>query len=119
MADEKDNFELADLENDDAQVPDSGGDDEREEAEKPPTNAKELEAVYDIPVQVSAVLGKSNMQVSQLLKLGRGAVVELDRKVGEAIDIYVNNRLVARGEVVVVEDRLGVTMTEIIKMDRS
>ena len=80
---------------------------------------KELEAIYDIPVQISAVLGKSNMQVNQLLKLGRGAVVELDRKVGEAIDIYVNNRLVARGEVVVVEDRLGVTMTEIIKSDRS
>jgi len=80
--------------------------------------AKDLEAVYDIPVQISAVLGKSTMQVAQLLKLGRGAVVELDRKVGEAIDIYVNNRLVARGEVVVVEDRLGVTMTEIIKSDR-
>ena len=82
-------------------------------------SARELEAVYDIPVQVSAVLGKSSMQVSQLLKLGRGAVVELDRKVGEAIDIYVNNRLVARGEVVVVEEHLGVTMTEIIKVDRS
>jgi flagellar motor switch protein FliN/FliY len=82
-------------------------------------SAKELEAVYDIPVQVSAVLGKASMQVSQLLKLGRGAVVELDRKVGEAIDIYVNNRLVARGEVVVVDDRLGVTMTEIVKVDRS
>ncbi|GIL41444.1 flagellar motor switch protein FliN [Rhodospirillales bacterium TMPK1] len=79
---------------------------------------KELDAIYDIPVQISAVLGKSTMQVSQLLKLGRGAVVELDRKVGEAIDIYVNNRLVARGEVVVVDDRLGVTMTEIIKSDR-
>lgn len=89
------------------------------EANLAPGNARELEAVYDIPVQVSAVLGKASMQVSQLLKLGRGAVVELDRKVGEAIDIYVNNRLVARGEVVVVEDRLGVTMTEIIKMDRS
>jgi len=76
-----------------------------------------LEAVYDIPVQISAVLGKSTMQVSQLLKLGRGAVVELDRKVGEAIDIYVNNRLVARGEVVVVNERLGVTMTEIVKAD--
>lgn len=86
----------------------------------PPTGAaKELEAIYDIPVQISAVLGKATMQVNQLLKLGRGAVVELDRKVGEAIDIYVNNRLVARGEVVVVEDRLGVTMTEIIKSDRS
>jgi len=84
-----------------------------------PKNARDLEAVYDIPVQVSAVLGKSTMQVSQLLKLGRGAVIELDRKVGEAIDIYVNNRLVARGEVVVVEDRLGVTMTEIIKTERA
>ncbi|MAH84549.1 MAG: flagellar motor switch protein FliN [Magnetovibrio sp.] len=84
-----------------------------------PRTSADLEAVYDIPVQVSAVLGKSSMQVSELLKLGRGAVVELDRKVGEAIDIYVNNRLVARGEVVVVEDRLGVTMTEIIKTDRT
>ncbi|MED5396379.1 MAG: flagellar motor switch protein FliN [Pseudomonadota bacterium] len=84
-----------------------------------PSSAKDLEAVYDIPVQVSAVLGKSTMQVSQLLKLGRGSVVELDRKVGEAIDIYVNNRLVARGEVVIVDERLGVTMTEIIKTDRT
>jgi flagellar motor switch protein FliN len=84
-----------------------------------PKSAKDLESVYDIPVRVSAVLGKSTMQVSELLKLGRGAVVELDRKVGEAIDIYVNNRLVARGEVVVVEDRLGITMTEIIKSDKA
>jgi flagellar motor switch protein FliN/FliY len=83
-------------------------------------SARELEAVYDIPMTVSAVLGKTTMQVSQLLKLGRGAVVELDRKLGEAIDIYVNNRLVARGEVVMVDDtRLGVTMTEIVKGDRS
>lgn len=80
--------------------------------------ANDVTAIYDIPVQISAVLGRSTMQVSQLLKLGRGAVVELDRKVGEAIDIYVNNRLVARGEVVVVEDKLGVTMTEIVKSDR-
>jgi flagellar motor switch protein FliN/FliY len=80
---------------------------------------RDVEAIYDVPVQISAVLGRSQMQVSQLLKLGRGAVVELDRKVGEAIDIYVNNRLVARGEVVVVDDKLGVTMTEIVKSDRS
>ena len=84
-----------------------------------PRSARELEAVYDIPVTVSAVLGKATMQVSQLLKLGRGAVVELDRKLGEAIDIYVNNRLVARGEVVLLEEKLGVTMTEIIKAERS
>lgn len=82
-------------------------------------SARELEAVYDIPVTVSAVLGRTTMPVNQLLKLGRGAVVELDRKLGEAIDIYVNNRLIARGEVVMVDDqRLGVTMTEIIKGDR-
>jgi flagellar motor switch protein FliN/FliY len=88
--------------------------------EAPARNARDLEAVYDIPVTVSAVLGRTTMQVSQLLKLGRGAVVELDRKLGEAIDVYVNNRLVARGEVVMVDDsRLGITMTEIVKADRS
>lgn len=77
-----------------------------------------LDAVSDIPVQISVVLGKTSMQVQQLLKLGRGAVVELDRKVGEPVDIFVNNRLVARGEVVVVEDKIGVTMTEIIKAEK-
>ncbi|HEV7880173.1 flagellar motor switch protein FliN [Bradyrhizobium sp.] len=81
--------------------------------------AADLEAVFDVPVQVSAVLGRSKMDVGQLLKLGPGTVLELDRRVGEAIDIYVNNRLVARGEVVLVEDKLGVTMTEIIKAERA
>lgn len=80
-------------------------------------SAQELEPVFDVPVRVQAILGRSTLEVSQLLKLAPGAVVELDRKVGEAIDIYVNNRLVARGEVVLVEDHLGVTMTEIIKLD--
>ena len=83
-----------------------------------PRTAADLEAVFDVPVKVSAVLGQARMQVSDLLKMASGTVLELDRKVGEAIDIYVNNRLVARGEVVLVEDRLGVTMTEIIKSDR-
>ena len=82
-------------------------------------SAADLEAVFDVPVQVSAVLGRARMDVGQLLKLGPGAVLELDRRVGEAIDIYVNNRLVARGEVVLVEEKLGVTMTEIIKSDRN
>ena len=81
-------------------------------------DASDLEAVFDVPVQVSAVLGRAHMDVGALLKLGPGAVLELDRKVGEAIDIYVNNRLVARGEVVLVEEKLGVTMTEIIKADQ-
>ncbi|MEQ8195404.1 MAG: flagellar motor switch protein FliN [Rhodospirillales bacterium] len=124
MAEEDSNLELSELdangkengakENDDAETDQMQGALMADEF----TSVQDLEAVYDIPVQVSAVLGKSSMQVSQLLKLGKGAIVELDRKVGEAIDIYVNNRLVARGEVVVVEDRLGITMTEIIKEDR-
>ncbi len=86
--------------------------------ETPGIPATALEAVYDVPVRVSAVLGRSRMAVAQLLEIGVGTVLELDRKVGEAIDIFVNDRLVARGEVVLVEDRLGVTMTEIIKTDR-
>ena len=92
--------------------------DEPERAEPAARAAADLEAVFDVPVNVSAVLGRARMDVSELLKLGQGTVVQLDRKVGEAIDIYVNNRLIARGEVVLVEDRLGVTMTEIIKADR-
>ena len=119
MADEKVNFDDLDMAKAMAGDPQmgaagGGGGDNRQAR-----TAKELEAVYDIPVTVSAVLGKATMQVNQLLKLGRGAVVELDRKVGEAIDIYVNNRLVARGEVVVVDERLGVTMTEIVKADHA
>ncbi len=77
--------------------------------------AGDLSPVFDVPVNISAVLGRAHMSVAQLLKLSAGSVLELDRRVGEAIDIYVNNRLVARGEVVVVDERLGVTMTEIIK----
>jgi flagellar motor switch protein FliN len=82
-----------------------------------PKTASDLEQVFDVPVVVSAVLGSSRMPIGDLLRLEPGAVLELDRKVGEAIDIFVNNRLVARGEVVLVEERLGVTMTEIIKND--
>ncbi|MDA0342256.1 MAG: flagellar motor switch protein FliN [Proteobacteria bacterium] len=118
MADDND-LNLADLDGDAPVEEDEDVEEMFADESANQITARELEAVYDIPVQVSAVLGKQTMQVSQLLKLGRGAVVELDRKVGEAIDIYVNNRLVARGEVVIVDERLGVTMTEIIKSDRA
>lgn len=101
----------------------SAGPDDSGPAERPAQSlvdesirtAVDLAPVYDVPVNISAVLGKTHIDVNSLLKLTSGSVLELDRKVGEAIDIYVNNRLVARGEVVVVDDRLGVTMTEIIK----
>jgi flagellar motor switch protein FliN/FliY len=72
-----------------------------------------LQTVYDIPLQVSVILGKTEMKVSQLVKLNRGAVIELDRKVGEPIDLYVNDRLVAKGEIVLVENRIGLTITEL------
>jgi len=77
--------------------------------------AADLEAVFDVPVRISVVLGRTKMPVSSLLKLDVGTIVELNRQVGEAVEIYVNDRLVARGEIVLVENRLGVTMTEIIK----
>ena len=76
-----------------------------------------LETVYDVPVKVAAVLGKTRMNVASLMKLGEGAIIELDRKVGEPIDLYVNDRLIARGELVMVDGSLGVTMTEIVKDD--
>ena len=89
---------------DEEQAPESG---------KPTTD---VEALMDVVVEITAVLGTTNMPISQILKLGRGAVVELNRSVGEDIEVEANNRLVAKGEVIVVDDRLGVTMTEIIKM---
>ena len=96
-----------------------GGEDSLGQDDGPGSASVErLTAVYDVPVQLSAVLGKASMPVNQLLRLGRGAVVELDRKVGEPVEIYVNNRLVARGEVMVVDDHLGITMTEIIKSEQ-
>jgi flagellar motor switch protein FliN/FliY len=76
-----------------------------------------LETVYDVPVKVAAVLGKTRINVASLMKLGEGAIIELDRKVGEPIDLYVNDRLIARGELVMVDGSLGVTMTEIVKDD--
>ncbi len=77
--------------------------------------AGDLEAVFDVPVRISVVLGRTRIPVANLLKMDVGTVVELDRQVGEAVEIFVNERLVARGEIVLVENRLGVTMTEIVK----
>ncbi len=78
-------------------------------------SAADLEAVFDVPVRISVVLGRTKMPVSALLKLDTGTVIELDRQVGEAVEIFINERLVARGEIVLVDGKLGVTMTEIIK----
>lgn len=77
-----------------------------------------LEALYDVPVQISVVLGKTSMQLSHLLKLGRGAVIELERNIGEPVDIFVNSKMVAKGEIVVVENKIGVTLTEVVSMEK-
>jgi flagellar motor switch protein FliN len=118
MSDTDTQVPLPDL-NNAAETPPTADDIGYNEDEQAARIAADLEAVFDVPVQVSAVLGRAHMEVGELLNIGPGTVLELDRKVGEAIDIYVNNRLVARGEVVLVEDKLGVTMTEIIKAERN
>jgi flagellar motor switch protein FliN/FliY len=81
-------------------------------------NELTLEALYDVPVQISVVLGKTSIQLSQLLKLGRGAVIELERAVGEPIDVYVNNKMVAKGEIVIVDNKIGVTLTDVIPSEK-
>jgi flagellar motor switch protein FliN len=78
----------------------------------------EDQAVYDINVEVTAVLGVATLLVNQLLKLGRGAVVELGQHVGDPIDLRINNRLIGRGEVVVVEDRLAISITEMVQANK-
>ncbi|QAY96184.1 flagellar motor switch protein FliN [Methylovirgula ligni] len=78
---------------------------------------RNIEAILRIPITLQVVLGSASMPVANLLKLGRGAVVPLDHRVGEPVDVVVNGRVVARGEVVVVEDdtsRFGVSLTEVI-----
>ena len=77
-----------------------------------------MAAVHDVPVKVQAVLGRSRMPIGELLRLRSGMVVELDRRVGEPVDIFVNDRLIARGEVVMIDNSLGVTLTEIVRPDR-
>ena len=79
-------------------------------------NVTELDAVLEVSVEITAVLGTAIMPISQILKLGRGAVVELNRGVGEDIEIHANNRLVATGEVIVIEDRLGVNINDIVRL---
>jgi flagellar motor switch protein FliN/FliY len=78
-----------------------------------PENSLDLSAVYDIPVNVTVVLGKSRMTINQMLKLGRGSVIELDKNVGDTVEIFINNRLIAKGEVIIVDNKIGITLTEL------
>ncbi len=100
--------------NADAALPDLAGG-----ADPQPSLQAGLDAIFDVPVKVSAVLGKTRIKVGELMGLSQGAIIALDRKVGEPIDLYVNDRLIARGELVMVDGALGVTMTEIVKDDEA
>jgi flagellar motor switch protein FliN/FliY len=112
MSNETDTLDLPDLETEGAPVATNMS---IGEAAGLGRSASDLAPVFDVPVHVKAILGRASMDVAALLELTTGSLIELDRKVGEAIDIFINDRLVARGELVVVDNHLGVTMTEIIK----
>ncbi len=92
--------------------------DKKEKDDNKNNVALTLEALYDVPVQVSVVLGRTKMPLNSILKLGKGAVIELDRSIGEPIDVYVNNKIVAKGEIVIVDEKIGVTLTEVIASDK-
>ncbi len=82
-------------------------------------NERELDFILDIPLELSVELGKSKMLVNDLLQLGQGSIVELNKLAGEPVEIYINRKLIARGEVVVVNEKFGVRLTDIISpMDR-
>ena len=87
------------------------------EGEKPAVSAKEvsnLDFILDIPLEISVELGRTKLLISELLQLGQGSVIELNKLSGEPLEIFVNQRLIARGEVVVVNEKFGVRLTDII-----
>lgn len=84
------------------------------DAESPPSGERRMDLLLDVPLDLSVELGRARMTIQDLLGLGPGSVIELDKVAGEALDILVNDRLVARGEAVVVNDKFGVRITDIV-----
>jgi flagellar motor switch protein FliN len=87
---------------------------ERQETGGMPQEFPNLDFLYDIPLEISVELGRTKMLIKDLLQLGQGSVIELNKLAGEPIEILVNQKLVARGEVVVVNEKFGVRLTDII-----
>ncbi|EKD39239.1 MAG: hypothetical protein ACD_75C00468G0003 [uncultured bacterium] len=78
-----------------------------------------LDFLYDIPLQISVEVGRSKILLRDLLKMGEGYVIELDKLAGEPLDLYVNSRLIARGEAVMVGDKFGIRLTDVVStLDR-
>ena len=107
---------LGDIDDMDATV--TTGDDEVEDdpvaRERVNEEVRNLDLILDIPLTVTVELGRSRMLINDLLQLGQGSVIELTKLVGEPLEVLVNNKLVARGEVVVVNDKFGVRLTDIV-----
>jgi flagellar motor switch protein FliN len=88
--------------------------DEKTNVNETPPPARRLELLLDVPLEVSVELGRARMSIQDLLNLSPGSVVELDKIAGEPLDILINDRLIARGEAVVVNDKFGVRITDIV-----
>lgn len=84
------------------------------EQHKPSGPSKDLDFILDIPLEVAVEMGRTRMLINDLLQLGQGSVIELNRLAGEPLDVLVNNKLVARGEVVVVSEKFGIRITDIV-----
>ena len=87
---------------------------EEQEAKNKTVDKREIEFLLDIPLEVSVELGRTKMLINDLLQLGQGSVIELDKLAGDPVEILVNQRLVARGEVVVVNEKFGIRLTDIL-----
>ncbi|HEY9022178.1 MAG: FliM/FliN family flagellar motor switch protein [Paracoccaceae bacterium] len=110
-------FEAALPELDAPETKESQGVETDSAAPRPPQQSgRNIEAMLNVDLRVQVILGHARMPISQLLKLSRGSVIELDRRIGEPVDVVINDRLVARGDLVKLDgDRIGVTLTEIVK----
>jgi flagellar motor switch protein FliN/FliY len=87
---------------------------EEAKAKRPDGAKRDLDFILDIPLDVSAELGRTKLLINELLQLGQGSVIELNKLAGEPLEIYVNGKLVARGEAVVINEKFGVRLTDII-----
>ena len=111
----KEDFEaLEDIEDTDAGEDADEVLDEADKSAAPSGGTKSLDLILDIPLTVSVELGRSKMLINDLLQLGQGSVIELTKLVGEPLEVLVNQKLVARGEVVVVNEKFGVRLTDIV-----
>ena len=111
MAEENENIENGESEE---STQDSVAQNSVEELEEQEQGEMNLDFILDIPLELSVELGKTKMLVNDLLQLGQGSIIELNKLAGESLEVYINHKLIARGEVVVVNEKFGVRLTDVI-----